>query len=169
MTRKTITTTRTNMCQTLRISSPTCPRETTGYEPFNRLRGRQQVTSSSRSHDPCTATKREHLQSFEALSPESEGRNLALTVLRVPYSLDSGLSLSCYLTAGSKGVCSTTRKTIRHRPYRGTSRIRKRTPLGTYRRPMPKVLCGSAGATSTSLPSHVEVTWAPRSLETLHF
>ena len=29
--------------------------------------------------------------------------------------------------------------------YRGTSLIRKRTPLGPYRRPMPKVLGGSQG------------------------
>ena len=27
--------------------------------------------------------------------------------------------------------------------YRGTSHIRKRTPLGPYRRPMPRVLGGS--------------------------
>jgi len=29
--------------------------------------------------------------------------------------------------------------------YRGTSRIRKRTPLGPYRRPMPRVVGGSLG------------------------
>ena len=30
-------------------------------------------------------------------------------------------------------------------PYRGTSLIRKRNPLGPYRRPMPRVLGGSSG------------------------
>ena len=30
-------------------------------------------------------------------------------------------------------------------PYRATSRTRKRTPLGPYRRPMPRVLGGSVG------------------------
>jgi len=30
-------------------------------------------------------------------------------------------------------------------PYRGTSLIRKRTPLGPYRRPMPRVLGGCQG------------------------
>ena len=30
-----------------------------------------------------------------------------------------------------------------HSPYRGTSPIRKRTLLGPYRRPMPRVLGGS--------------------------
>ena len=29
--------------------------------------------------------------------------------------------------------------------YRGTSLVRKRTPLGPYRRPIPKVLGGSEG------------------------
>ena len=29
--------------------------------------------------------------------------------------------------------------------YRGTSPIRKRTPLGPYRRPMPRILGGSEG------------------------
>jgi len=33
--------------------------------------------------------KREHLKTLQALSPESQGRILALTVLRVPYSLDT--------------------------------------------------------------------------------
>jgi len=31
------------------------------------------------------------------------------------------------------------------RIYKGTSLIRKRTPLGPYRRPMPRVLWGSQG------------------------
>ena len=30
-------------------------------------------------------------------------------------------------------------------PYRGNSRIRKRTPLGPYRRPVPRVLGESYG------------------------
>ena len=30
-------------------------------------------------------------------------------------------------------------------PYRGTSLIRKRTPLGPYRRPMPRFLMGISG------------------------
>jgi hypothetical protein len=34
-------------------------------------------------------------------------------------------------------------KTLSAVPYRGTSRIRKRTSLGPYRRPMPRVLGGS--------------------------
>ena len=33
---------------------------------------------------------REALNTFEGLLPESQGQNLALTVLCVPYSLDSG-------------------------------------------------------------------------------
>ena len=35
-------------------------------------------------------TKREPLQRFYGLSPESQGQSLALTVVYVPYSLDSG-------------------------------------------------------------------------------
>ena len=34
---------------------------------------------------------------------------------------------------------------VHHKPYRGTSLTRKRTPLGSYRSPMPKVLGGSLG------------------------
>ena len=34
--------------------------------------------------------KREQLKSFSGLAPESQGQNLALTVLYLPYSLDSG-------------------------------------------------------------------------------
>ena len=34
--------------------------------------------------------KKEHLKGFRGLSPESKGHNLALTVLYVPYLLDSG-------------------------------------------------------------------------------
>ena len=34
--------------------------------------------------------KREHLQGVEGLLPESQGQNLAVTVLDVPRSLDSG-------------------------------------------------------------------------------
>ena len=34
--------------------------------------------------------KREHLKKLKALSPGNEGRNLALTVLHVPYSLGCG-------------------------------------------------------------------------------
>ena len=36
--------------------------------------------------------KREHLTRCQAFLPESQGRNLALTVLNVPYSPDSGLA-----------------------------------------------------------------------------
>jgi len=35
--------------------------------------------------------KRKQLKTFQQLSPESQGQNLAVTVLYVPYSLDSGL------------------------------------------------------------------------------
>jgi hypothetical protein len=35
--------------------------------------------------------------------------------------------------------------TIHPEPYRGTSLIRKRTPLGPYRRPMPRVLGAQGG------------------------
>ena len=34
--------------------------------------------------------------------------------------------------------------------YRGTSRIRKRTPLEPYRRPMPRVIGGSYGSWAVS-------------------
>ena len=34
--------------------------------------------------------QREHLQRFQGRLPESHGRNLAVTVLYMPYSLDSG-------------------------------------------------------------------------------
>jgi len=36
-------------------------------------------------------SEREELERFQGLLPESQGHNLALTVLCVPYSLDSGL------------------------------------------------------------------------------
>ena len=39
--------------------------------------------------------------------------------------------------AGPQGLCLFT--------YRGTSPIRKRLPLGPYRRPVPRVLGGSVG------------------------
>ena len=35
--------------------------------------------------------KMEHLEMFPGLLPISQGRNLALAVLHVPYSFDSGL------------------------------------------------------------------------------
>ena len=44
---------------------------------------------------------------FGGLLPESHGQNLALTVLHVPYSLDSGISVAvnlddvCYNTKGA--------------------------------------------------------------------
>ena len=43
----------------------------------------------------------EQLKSFQGLSPESQGQNLALTVLFVPYSLDSAGA-----AGGSGGVAS---------------------------------------------------------------
>ena len=47
----------------------------------------------------CRA-RREHLTRVEGLAPESQGWNLALTVLCVPYSLDSGKA-DFLLQAGS--------------------------------------------------------------------
>ena len=38
--------------------------------------------------------KRKHLKTFQGFLPESQGQNLALTVLFVPNSLESGLSQS---------------------------------------------------------------------------
>ena len=38
--------------------------------------------------------KREQVETFEGLLPESQGQNQALTVLYVPHSLDSGLLFS---------------------------------------------------------------------------
>jgi hypothetical protein len=36
--------------------------------------------------------QKKHLKRFPGLSPESQDQNLALTVLHVPYLLDSGLT-----------------------------------------------------------------------------
>ena len=41
--------------------------------------------------------KSEHLKSFKGLSPESQGQNLASTVLYVPHSRDSGLTRTSHL------------------------------------------------------------------------
>ena len=38
----------------------------------------------------CFRAKRQHLKMFQCLFPQSQGQNLALTVLYVPHSLDSG-------------------------------------------------------------------------------
>ena len=46
---------------------------------------------------------------------------------------------------GNKERVPEKRDTARHSKYRGTSLIRKRTPLGPYRRPVPWVLGGSWG------------------------
>jgi hypothetical protein len=47
-------------------------------------------------HAPCRISrfraKRTQLKPFEGLSPEIQGHNLAVTVLHVPFSLDSGSS-----------------------------------------------------------------------------
>jgi len=51
-----------------------------------RVPARIQVTSPA---DGCRA-KKEQLRRIEGLPPESQGQNLALTVLHVPYLLDSG-------------------------------------------------------------------------------
>ena len=67
--------------------------------------------------------RKEQLERFEGLSPESQCQNLALTVLDVPYSLDSG------------------RRKVSD--YMGTSLMRKCTPLGPFRGPMPTVLGAS--------------------------
>ena len=44
-----------------------------------------------RDADGRVRAKREHLQIFHGFLPESQGQNLALTVLYVPYSLDRGI------------------------------------------------------------------------------
>ena len=46
-----------------------------------------------RPHNPRFRAKKEQPKRFEGLSPDSHGHNLALTVLYVPCSLDSGSSL----------------------------------------------------------------------------
>ena len=46
----------------------------------------------------------EHLQRFEELSPESQGQNLALTVLYVPHSLKSGNAQKVLGPTESAGV-----------------------------------------------------------------
>jgi hypothetical protein len=38
----------------------------------------------------CLGAKRGHLKWFEGLLPESQGQNLAVTVLHVPYAFDRG-------------------------------------------------------------------------------
>jgi len=44
--------------------------------------------------------------------------------------------------------------------YRGTSLVRKRTPLGPYRRPMPRVLGWSSGGGRAPRPKHARETGA---------
>ena len=71
---------------------------------------------------PLTCSKRrgKHLKGFKDL-PESQGQNRTLAVLYVPSREEKA----------------------RGKIYRGTSLTRKCTPLGPYRRPMPRVLGGS--------------------------
>ena len=71
------------------------------------------------------------------LSPESQGPNLALTVLYVPYSHSSGTIVSVvWLRAHLHMLAEGAVLSPPPPPYRGTSLIRKCTPLGPYRRPI---------------------------------
>jgi len=46
---------------------------------------------------PYAAAAEGHLTLFQGLLPESQGQNVALTVLYVPYSLDSGTLIGTVL------------------------------------------------------------------------
>ena len=48
------------------------------------------MPDTSSSSDVPLPSKNEYLKRFGGILPESQGQNLALTVLHVPYSLDIG-------------------------------------------------------------------------------
>ena len=86
----------------------------------------------SRMHfsEPRFWAKREQLGGVQGLLPRSQGQNLALTVLHVPHSLESGmhfdqLSFSRWSPTGPKKRLTTPGCS---RGYRGTSLIRNRAP-----------------------------------------
>ena len=49
--------------------------------------------------------KRQHLNRFDGLGPESQGQNLALTVLYVPHSLDSSPTFEEIVHVQQKVIC----------------------------------------------------------------
>jgi len=88
--------------------------------------------------------EREQLERSQGLLPESQGRNLALTVLHVPKSLDSACTL-CMARASMTGhvgfdlsALDKFERTSSSLPYRGYSTIRSHTRRST---PSP---CGAA-------------------------
>ena len=129
--------------------------------------------------------KREQLQTFSRLLPESQGQTLASTVLYVPYRSHCSGSTALYradaswntseLSGGVRPPTSRQRASFQRvnlheivpsyeraghlsrerlqtacylsaqRRYRGTSLMKKRPPLGPYRRAMPRALWWSYG------------------------
>ena len=67
--------------------------------------------------------------------------------------------------ATNSGVACLERRVLKHWSYRGTSLIRKRTPLGPFRRPVPRLLGGSSGVRFRG--THVLLVAARRSCKSL--
>jgi hypothetical protein len=71
------------------------PQQSSGPSRYNRALPTETKiengTSQSKSGTPVNLSKSgEQLECFRGILPESQDQNLALTVLHVPYSLDSG-------------------------------------------------------------------------------